>query len=476
MRMISTYKNLGLPLKIISLLIFAGLTAGTEFLRHKAPENLIFDFFIFIFILCTLLLVFNLGEFKVYTRVFLGLGLGLLTGVFAPDTVSSFYPVGQVFIRLIKMIVVPLVFASLLVGTASLGDIRKLGRIGVKTITFYLLSTALAITIGLAIANLIKPGEEIPAQVKTEISRDYESSARDQVESAGKDLSPVDILLDIIPENPVRAMSEGKMLQIILFALLCGIALTHIPAEKREPLIRFFDAVTEVMIMMVHFIMRLAPYGVFALIAYVIASYGSSIILTLFSYFFTTILALIIHVILFNSAVIKYFSGLTIREFWQGIYPVLLVAFSTSSSSATLPVTMDCAENNLKVRPDVASFVLPLGSTINMDGTAIFQGVSAVFIANVYGIDLTIIDQLTIILTATLASIGTAGAPQVGIIMLTLVLQSIGIPLEGIALILGVERFLDMTRTMVNVTSDLSCSVFISDREAGLAIDSVKAE
>ena len=474
--MIRIYKNLALPLKIITALIFAGLTAGTEILRRSAPDNIIFEFFLFVLILATLLLIFNLAEFKVYTRVFLGLGLGLLAGIIAPDMITIFYPVGQVFIRLIKMIVVPLVFASLLVGTASLGDIRKLGRIGVKTISFYMLSTALAITIGLAIANMIKPGDEIPVEVKEAISRDYESSARDKVGSAGQGFSAVDVLLDIIPENPVRAMSEGKMLQIILFALLSGIALIHIPTEKRESLVRFFDAVTDVMIMMVHFVMRLAPYGVFALIAYVIASYGSSIILTLFSYFLTTILALAIHVIVFNSAVIRYFSGLTIREFWQGIYPALLVAFSTSSSSATLPVSMDCAENNLKVRPDVASFVLPLGSTINMDGTAIFQGVSAVFIANVYGIDLTVFDQLTIILTATLASIGTAGAPQVGIIMLTLVLQSIGIPLEGIALILGVERFLDMTRTMVNVTSDLSCSVFISDRESGQAINSVKAE
>lgn len=465
--MIGTYKKLALPLKIISVVIFAGLTAGSELLRRSAPGNPVFEFFLFIFILTTLFLIFNLAEFKVYTRVFLGLGLGLVTGIIAPDTITVFYPVGQVFIRLIKMIVVPLVFASLLVGTASLGDIRKLGRIGVRTISFYMLSTALAITIGLAIANMVKPGEEIPAEVKDTISRDYESSARDKVDSAGQGLSTIDILLDIIPENPVRAMSEGKMLQIILFALLSGIALTHIPKDKRDSLVRFFDAVTDVMIMMVHFVMRLAPYGVFALIAYVIASYGSSIILTLFSYFLTTILALAIHVIVFNSAVIRYFSGLTVKEFWQGIYPALLVAFSTSSSSATLPVSMDCAENNLKVRPDVASFVLPLGSTINMDGTAIFQGVSAVFIANVYGIELTVIDQLTIILTATLASIGTAGAPQVGIIMLTLVLQSIGIPLEGIALILGVERFLDMTRTMVNVTSDLSCSVFISDREAG---------
>jgi len=212
-------------------------------------------------------------------------------------------------------------------------------------------------------------------------------------------------------------------------------------------------------------VMKLAPYGVFALIAFVIGQYGSDIILTLISFFITTILALLVHVSLFNSIIIKFLTNLKLSQFWKGIYPALLVAFSTSSSSATLPVTIECAEENLKVKPQIASFVLPLGSTINMDGTAIFQGVSAIFIATVYGMDLTLIDQLTIILTATLASIGTAGAPQVGIIMLTLVLQSIGIPLEGIALILGVERFLDMARTTVNITSDLSCASFINHQE-----------
>jgi Na+/H+-dicarboxylate symporter len=211
--------------------------------------------------------------------------------------------------------------------------------------------------------------------------------------------------------------------------------------------------------------MKIAPYGVFALIASVIAEYGSEVILTLITYFATTIIALIIHVVLFNSAIIMFFTQIKLSEFWKGIYPAILVAFSTSSSSATLPVTMECAEENLKIKPNIASFVLPLGSTINMDGTAIFQGVSAVFIATLYGIDLTLGDQLTILLTATLASIGTAGAPQVGIIMLTLVLQSIGIPLEGIALILGVERFLDMARTTVNITSDLSCAGFVNAKE-----------
>ncbi len=252
------------------------------------------------------------------------------------------------------------------------------------------------------------------------------------------------------------------MLQIIFFAIISGIAVTYLREDKREIILTFFEGITDITIHMVHMIMKLAPYGVFALVASVIGEYGTTIILTLLTYFITTLLALAVHVFFFNSVVIKFFTDLKVSEFWRGIYPALLVAFSTSSSSATIPVSIECAEENLKAKPEVASFVLPLGATINMDGTAIFQGVSAVFIATVYGMDLTLVDQLTIIFTATLASIGTAGAPQVGIIMLTLVLQSIGIPLEGIALILGVERFLDMARTAVNVTSDLSCTSLIS--------------
>jgi len=362
------------------------------------------------------------------------------------------------------MIVIPLVFASLLVGTASLNDIRKLGRIGLQTLLFYLVSTAIAISIGLFIANIIQPGATIPESVKLEINLDYAGEAQDKVSQIESTPSVVDILTGIIPENPFAAMAQGQMLPVIFFALMGGIAVAQLTKGKSELLTSFFSSVSDIMILMVHMIMKLAPYGVFALISAVIAQFGIDILKTLFAYFLTTILALMIHVSLFNSLVIKLFSDLKIKSFWRGIYPALLVAFSSSSSSATLPVTMDCAENNLQVRPDIASFVLPLGSTINMDGTAIFQGVSAVFIAAVYGIELTLIDQLTIILTATLASIGTAGAPQVGIIMLTLVLQTIGIPLEGIALILGVERLLDMARTTVNVSSDLSCSVFINYR------------
>jgi Na+/H+-dicarboxylate symporter len=459
------YKKFSLPAKLITMSLSVLLMI--VFFNFLFDSGNIFYLIIgFVFIFASLFFVFNVMEsFKLYTKIFMGLALGLLFGVFAGEAANIFYPMGQVFIRLIKMIVIPLVFASVFVGTASLGDPKKLGRIGGKTIGFYILSTAIAIIIGLTTANIIKPGSDIPESVKSELHANYQSQAQVKIEAVSDKTNTIDILLDIVPTNPFKAVAEGKMLQIIFFAILSGIVIHYIADDRKKIIISFFEGVTDLSIELVHLIMKLAPYGVFALIAYVIAQFGSQVILTLISYFLTTLIALLIHVFIFNSVVIKFFTQIKLADFWKGIYPAVLVAFSTSSSSATLPVTMECAEKNLKVKPHISSFVLPLGSTINMDGTAIFQGVSAVFIATLYSIDLTLGDQLTILLTATLASIGTAGAPQVGIIMLTLVLQSIGIPLEGIALILGVERFLDMARTTVNITSDLSCAGFVNAKE-----------
>jgi Na+/H+-dicarboxylate symporter len=460
--MMIKFQSLSVIIRSFILIFFAAVTATLLMLSTESPENIILQIFSFLLIFITLFIVFNLKDIKIYNKIFIGLALGIISGIIFGEQIQLFEPVGKAFIKLIKMIVIPLVFSSLLVGTASMNNIKKLGKIGVRTFVFYIISTAMAVTIGLIIANSIKPGTGIPVEVKSELRRDYEQEAGDKITEAINRPSTVELLLNIIPENPAQSMADGKMLQIIFFALISGVALTYLQKEKKNIILSFFDGMTEIMINIVHMIMKLAPYGVFALVASVIAAYGTTIILTLLIYFATTLIALLVHVILFNSAVIKIFTNLKVSDFWRGIYPALLVAFSTSSSSATIPVSIECAEKNLNARPEVASFVLPLGATINMDGTAIFQGVSAIFIANVYGMDLTLLDQLTIIFTATLASIGTAGAPQVGIIMLTLVLQSIGIPLEGIALILGVERFLDMARTAVNVTSDLSCTSYIS--------------
>lgn len=456
------FRNLSISFKILLLIICLASTSGVLYLLESDTDSVILQLAGFVLIFLTLILILNFQELKIYNKIFIGLALGIISGLIFKEQIQVFQPVGKAFIQLIKMIVIPLVFASLLVGTASMNNIKKLGQIGIRTLIFYVLSTALAITIGLIIANLVQPGSNIPHDMQLELKADYEQSAGEKINQAIDRPSTMDLVLDIIPENPARSMADGKMLQIIFFAIITGVAVTYLKDDRKEIVLIFFQGVTDITIQMVHFVMKLAPYGVFALVASVIAEYGTDIILTLLAYFITTLLALAVHVLIFNSLIIRFFTGLSILEFWRGIYPALLVAFSTSSSSATLPVSIECAEENLKAKPQIASFVLPLGATINMDGTAIFQGVSAVFIATVYGMDLTFVDQLTIIFTAILASIGTAGAPQVGIIMLTMVLQSIGIPLEGIALILGVERFLDMARTTVNVTSDLSCTSFIS--------------
>ena len=457
----------GLPfaVKIILITVSVCLTALTFVLAGDHFSNAVVQIIAFSLLFITLYQIFNFNNAKLYTRILTGLCLGILSGLLLKEQILVFVPVGKIFILLIKMIVVPLVLASLFVGTAGMNDLKRLGQIGVKTLVFYLLSTALAITLGLLIANWINPGGDIPVSIQEELTRNYEQDAGHKISEAIERPSTLDLLLNIIPENPARSLADGNMLQIIFFAIIAGFAATYLREDRKAVLLNFFEAVTDIAIRLVHFVMKLAPYGVFALVASVVGQYGTEIIFTLLGYFLTTLLALFLHVTIFNTIVIKLFTGLSIKNFWRGISPALLVAFSTSSSSATLPVSMECAEENLACKPEIASFVLPLGATINMDGTAIFQGVSAVFIAAVYGMDLSMTDQLMIILTATLASIGTAGAPQVGIIMLTMVLQTIGIPLEGIALILGVERFLDMARTMVNVTSDLSCCVFINEEK-----------
>ncbi|MCK4548902.1 MAG: dicarboxylate/amino acid:cation symporter, partial [Candidatus Krumholzibacteria bacterium] len=277
-----------------------------------------------------------------------------------------------------------------------------------------------------------------------------------------------DTLIDIVPLNPVGSLAEGNLLQIIFFPLIFGIAVTLLPEERSKPLKTFFEAVNEAMIRLVHIVMKIAPLGVLALITSVVGQFGTDILLSLLSYSLVVTAGLFIHMIFVYSTAVRLFSGMKTRDFFRGIRPAQLIAFSTSSSSATLPVTMECAEDNLGVSEEVTSFVLPLGATINMDGTALYQGVAAVFIAQVYGIDLSFGDQITIVLMATLASIGAAGVPGVGIITLAMVLEQIGVPLEGIALILGVDRILDMLRSAVNVTGDASAAVIVASTEGEL--------
>jgi Na+/H+-dicarboxylate symporter len=411
-------------------------------------------------------------KLQLYTKVLMGLLAGVLFGLLAgqwgfSDFVSSYIkPIGSAFIKLISMVVIPLVFASLLVGTSGLNDIRKLGRIGIKTMVYYLCTTVIAICIGLLLANTLRPGAGLSEQTRTELIQSGGEETVAPLDTALKKPTITQILLNIIPLNPIRAFVEGRMLQIIFFALMSGICLGLIPSERSRPVIDFFGGINELVIKMVHIIMKLAPYGVFALISAVVADFGLDVLLVLIKYSLVVVIGLVLHVAIVYSLAIKIFSKQKVRTFFRGIRPAQLIAFSSASSSATLPVTMECTEKNLGVPGQVVSFALPLGATINMDGTALYQGVSTVFIAQVYGLNLSPMQQLTIVLTAVLASIGTAGTPAAGVITLAIVLKSIGVPLEGIALIMGVERILDMCRSVVNVTGDASCAVVVASSES----------
>ncbi len=413
---------------------------------------------------------------RLHTKILIGLVAGVPVGLLLGPRVEYIEPAGDLFLRLIRMIVVPLVFSSLFVGTASLGNIRKLGRIGGKTILYYLCTTAIAIVIGLALGNMIKPGSGLDESTKTQLLESYRSEASEKIEIAGQRPPGVggavkallDTVIRVVPGNPVASLAESNMLQIIFFALLFGIAITLVPDNKGQPAIDFFEAVSEGMIQLVHIVMKFAPIGVLALIASVVGKFGLEILLSLIKYALVVVAGLIIHVVVVYSSAVRVLGRMSPIAFFRGIRPAQLIAFSTSSSNATLPVTIECAEANLGVSEEVSSFVLPLGATINMDGTALYQGVAAIFIAQVYGIHLTLGDQLTIVVMATLASIGAAGVPGIGVITLAMVLETLGLPLEGIALILGVDRLLDMIRTTVNITGDASAAVIVASTEGEL--------
>lgn len=397
---------------------------------------------------------------KFSTKILLGMIAGVIFGSFlsivVPDWVEplSTYilgPVGQIFIRAIKMLVVPLVFVSLVSGAAGIGDPKKMGRVGIKTVFFYMITTMLAITVGLTLANIFDPG----------VGFTLPADASFKVKEAP---SIVDTLVNMVPTNPIKAMVEQEMLQIIVFALLCGIGLA-LMGERGKTVLKIVDELNHLMIEIVHMIMKLAPYGVFALIAVAVGEQGIELLKPMLKYMFVVLGALAMHASVNYSILVRLLGGLNPVKFFKGIFPAMAVAFSTSSSSATLPVTIETCEENLDVPKEIGSFVLPLGATINMDGTAIMQGVAAVFIAQVYGVDLTMGQQLTILLTATLASVGTAGVPGVGLITLSMVLQSVGLPVAGIALIIGVDRLLDMCRTAINISGDALVSVIIANSE-----------
>ncbi len=383
--------------------------------------------------------------------------------------------VGDLFMRGLRFIAVPIVIFSLIVGALSLNDLSKLSRIGGKTIGIYLMTTAVAITVGLLFANIAKPGNFVSEETRDGFVAQFGDQANAKIEAA-KAPDIWDTVLNIVPKNPFNAIAQGNMLQVVFASLLVGIALTLIKREKAVVVIRFFDAMTDVIIKIVEIVLIIAPYAVFALIVEQIAELGLDILGSLAVYCLVVVAGLATMVFVVYPIGFKALAGLPFGRFFKAISPAQLLAFSSASSSATLPVTMECCEQRLGIKEEVSAFVLPIGATINMDGTALYQGVAAVFIAQLYGMDLTIADQLTIVLTATLASIGTAGVPGVGMIMLVIVLESVGIPLQGIAVILGVDRILDMCRTSCNVTGDcMVCAVVASSEGAIESPDQVEA-
>ena len=421
---------------------------------------------------------------KLHWQIIIGLVLGLVVGVLAATggwggfVADWIAPFGTLFINALKLIAVPLVLASLITGVASLSDLRKLSRIGGKTIAIYLGTTAVAVTLGLALVNLIQPGEFVPEGMRAELMASYADAATASGERAGdiEERGPLQFLVDMLPENMLAASSNNaNMLQVVVVALLLGIGLVQVPREKGAPVLAFFDGLTEIVIRIVDLIMKTAPVGVFALMAATITAVAGddpgrimALLGALGVYSATVLLGLGIQTAAVYPALLKLMSPMGLRTFFAGIAPVQLVAFSTSSSGATLPVTMERCEEKLGVSEEVASFVLPLGATINMDGTALYQAVAAVFIAQALGMDLSLAAQATIVLTATLASIGTAAVPGAGVIMLVIILESIGVPTAGLALILGVDRLLDMCRTVTNVTGDCAVATIVAASEGQL--------
>lgn len=397
---------------------------------------------------------------KLTVKIIAGLVLGILVGVifniFAPDAfgpVDKYVlgPVGQIFLNLIKMLVVPIVFFSIVVGTAGISDPKKLGRMGGKTVGFFLVTTTVAISIAMALAYLIKPG--------------VEGSFSGQSDFEAQDAPPVmDTILNIIPTNPVQALTEGNMLQIIAFAIFIGFALAVL-GDKTKALRNLMEQGNDVMMYLVKIVMQTAPYGAFALIASAVGGQGKEALQSMGMYFVVVLAALFIHALVTYSSAVYLLGKENPLKFYKAFSPAMAVAFSTSSSSGTLPVSMKTAQENLKIPKQVSSFVQPLGATINMDGTAIMQGVATVFIAQITGVDLTFTQLIIVVLTATLASIGTAGVPGVGLIMLAMVLKQVGLPVEPIGLILAVDRLLDMTRTAVNITGDAACALYVTKSE-----------
>ncbi|MGB1444891.1 MAG: dicarboxylate/amino acid:cation symporter [Flavobacteriaceae bacterium] len=404
-------------------------------------------------------------------KILIGMALGVVFGLVASFidggavfTADYIKPFGTIFINLLKLIAIPLILASLIKGVSDLQDISKLSQMGGRTILTYVTTTLIAVTIGLILVNTIQPGKSISVDTRQELVEAYATDADQKREAAAKqrEAGPLQALVDIVPSNIFAAATSNRnMLQIIFFALFFGIGMILLPEETAHPVKAFFDSFNAIILKLIDMIMSVAPYGVFALLAALVVEAPSLELFQALALYAITLLLGLAAMILVYALIVKLFTGRNPARFFKGIAPAQLLAFSTSSSAATLPVTMECVEENLGVDKEVTSFVLPIGATINMDGTSVYQGVAAVFIAQAFGLDLSLSAQLGIIFTATLASIGTAAVPSAGIVMLVIVLAQAGIPEAGLALIFAIDRPLDMCRTIVNVTGDAAVSMLV---------------
>ncbi|RUT72877.1 dicarboxylate/amino acid:cation symporter [Ancylomarina longa] len=419
-------------------------------------------------------------KLPLYVKILIGMILGIIAGLIAvffnlqKFTFDWIKPWGDIFLNLLKLIAVPLIFVSLVKGISSLSNISKLSRIGLKTVSLYLVSTIIAVSLGLLLVNYIKPGNTFPDSKKAELQERFHTTISLKKDQASelKEESPIKFLVDVVPDNFIKATTDNsKMLQIIFFAILFGIAMVILEDNKVKGVKDFFDGLDAIILKIIDIIMRFAPYGVFALIAGLIVDFSgdADLFKALGLYAITVVLGLLVMIFIVYPIFLKLFTPLKYSDFYRFISPAQLLAFSTSSSAATLPVTMECVEKKVGVSNEVASFVLPVGVTINMDGTSCYQAIAAVFIAQVFGVHLDLIDQLIIVITATIASIGTPGVPGGSIVMLIIVLTSVGIPVEGLALILGIDRPLDMLRTVVNITGDATVATIVAKTEGKLS-------
>ncbi len=409
-------------------------------------------------------------KFSLTTRIMLSLILGAIVGSilyflpassFKTDILVNgiFYVVGNGFIRMMQMLVVPLVFVSIVCGSAAIGDTKTLGKVGVRSLIFYLCTTAIAVVVAIGVANIINPGIGVKMAniVKTATS----------ATSSTKSVSFAETILNIIPTNPIESLSNGTMLQIIFFALLLGIILAKL-GDRVDSVSQFFNQWNTIMMEMTNIIMLVAPIGVFALIAKTFATLGFDMFLPMLKYMGSVVGGLGIHCFVVYMALLKIFTGLNPVRFIKKFFPVMTFAFSTATSNATIPLSIETLEKKVGVSKKISSFTIPLGATINMDGTAIMQGVAVVFTAQLFNINLSVADYLTVIATATLASVGTAGVPSVGLITLSMVFSSVGLPVEGIAYIMGIDRILDMLRTAVNITGDAVCTTIVAHQNKAL--------